>query len=340
MGAERYWYVAAESAEVSLRSVVAARILDHALVLFRDRQGDAVALRDRCLHRCGKLSSGRMIEAGRLACPYHGWVYDGSGRIVSIPAEGGADAAAARNLRVPSLRTCERDGYIYVCLKPDALTGEPFAYPWRSDRRFASVRLKNVFLNDVTNCVENFVDVPHTASVHPGIFRRAKGELIHADVTVKDGSVSVDYKGERRNLGTFAWLLNSRGLDINHRDCFLAPNVTHVRYEVGAFSFYITSQSTPVSTAETLVYTELAYDFGWLTPVAGAVVRRQGQRVIDQDRRVLADQMEVLKDRPAAFTHTAPDIIHKFIHEIRDAVLAGRDPRAVPERRAHVSFLV
>ena len=35
--------------------------------------------------------------------------------------------------------------------------------------------------------------------------------------------------GKRRNLGTFAWLLNPRGLDISHRDCFLAPNVTHVR---------------------------------------------------------------------------------------------------------------
>ena len=53
---------------------------DTALVLFRDRGGRAAALLDRCPHRLAPLSAGRVREDGRLACPYHGWSFDGEGR--------------------------------------------------------------------------------------------------------------------------------------------------------------------------------------------------------------------------------------------------------------------
>jgi nitrite reductase/ring-hydroxylating ferredoxin subunit len=57
------------------------------------RLGDAVyALGDTCTHRGGPLSQGR-LNGGRLACPWHGWMYDVRtgqclfpGRGASVPA--------------------------------------------------------------------------------------------------------------------------------------------------------------------------------------------------------------------------------------------------------------
>ena len=55
-------------------------LLGEAIVLFLDADGAPAALRDRCCHRTAKLSKG-WCEGGRLVCGYHGWNYDGTGRV-------------------------------------------------------------------------------------------------------------------------------------------------------------------------------------------------------------------------------------------------------------------
>ncbi len=78
------WYPVARSdalAEGQLRGV---RLLGEDLALWR-AGGQAFAWQDRCIHRGTRLSLGK-VEDGLLACPYHGWRYDGTGRCVRIPA--------------------------------------------------------------------------------------------------------------------------------------------------------------------------------------------------------------------------------------------------------------
>lgn len=67
-----------------------------AYALFRDATGRAAAVDDRCPHRFAPLSAGRVRADGRLACPYHGWNFDGSGagRSPSQPSLKGCDVAA------------------------------------------------------------------------------------------------------------------------------------------------------------------------------------------------------------------------------------------------------
>ncbi len=54
------------------------------LVLFRDSQGIASCLVDVCPHRGVKLSAGKVI-GDTLACPYHGFQFDGKGICHKIP---------------------------------------------------------------------------------------------------------------------------------------------------------------------------------------------------------------------------------------------------------------
>jgi phenylpropionate dioxygenase-like ring-hydroxylating dioxygenase large terminal subunit len=193
--------------------------------------------------------------------------------------------------------------------------------------------------------VENFVDVPHTAYVHPGVFRTPRAEPITAAITREKGEVRVEYFGERSNLGWFARVLNPRSRAVRHIDRFIAPNITHVRYEIGRSILLITSQAVPETATRTRVHTELAWRLGPLTPFAGPFVRVQGQRVIDQDKRVLRDQMDVLADRPTPanewpFIDTQADLIHAHIHALRAAIERGDDPAALPPERANIEFWV
>ncbi len=335
-----FWYVVAETEELQRNKVLGRQVLGRPLAVFRDAAGKAAVLEDRCIHRNAPLSCGA-VRGGGLQCSYHGWVYDRCGKVVDIPSLG-PDQGKIGTRSAPAFAVREQDGYVYARLSPEPLERfEPFKMPHAGEKGWKSVRVVNRFQNTVTNCAENFVDIPHTAFVHYGIFRKPAGERLEAGVERRGGSVLVTYRGERANLGTFSRLLNPSGGEIGHTDSFHMPNVTSVEYRFGPRrSFCITSQSVPVTDEETLVYTDLSYDYGIFNPVAGYFVRREGQKVIDQDIEILALQMKTIKRFGTKFTHTPADVIHVFIESIRTELAAGRDPRTLPDQKKEIEFWV
>lgn len=327
----RYWYVVAESAEVRPDAVLSRRVLDEALAVWRDPSGAAVVAVDRCLHRCSKLSSGQ-VHNGALICRYHGWVYGEAGRVTAQPSEG---PDAQPRLKARTFRSLEQDGYVYACLMPDAETpAAPILLP-RPAGCWKHIRLQNAFKNSVANCAENYIDVPHTTFVHSGVFRKPAAQPIDITLTRQGGMVRVDYHGETLNLGHFSWLLNSSGKTIAHTDHFFAPHTTSVHYHLpNGFSYYITSQSIPRGEMDTLVYTDISYNFGiWsdlFDPITRLIVRHQARTVIDQDISILNEQGEVIARHGEKFVNTTADSIHVEIHAIIAALSLGAplDPAA------------
>ncbi|MDH3219638.1 MAG: aromatic ring-hydroxylating dioxygenase subunit alpha [Gammaproteobacteria bacterium] len=336
-----YWYVVAESRELTCDSLLSRQVLDVWIACYRDAQGNAVIAEDRCLHRCARLSNGK-VRDGELTCGYHGWVYGEAGKVIAIPGEGGAAAATKRNLQAKAFSTREQDGYVYVCLQPGAQTpATAFVLPRPEASGWRHLRLQNRFRNSMVNCVENYIDVPHTAYVHHGVFRKPRQQQIQVSVSRSKGHVRVQYLGETMNLGSFAWFLNPKGGEIEHEDNFYAPNVTSVHYRLPrGYSYIITSQSVPVSDMETLVYTDISYYFGRWTALAGWITRRQAQTVINQDIDILNQQAEVIEKYGENFFTTAPDIIHSLTSEIITALQQGTTPAELPDQKKEVRFWV
>jgi len=80
------WWKVARSEEVTATKPLAVDIGDQPVVLWRDAQGLARALEDRCPHRRAPLSRGCVRDNGWIQCGYHGWSYDGeTGRLKDIP---------------------------------------------------------------------------------------------------------------------------------------------------------------------------------------------------------------------------------------------------------------
>ncbi len=335
-GFDDYWYVIAESEQLKTGSVLARCVLDENLVCFRSANGQPTVLQDRCLHRHAPLSGGS-VHNGLLSCPYHGWTYDGGGCVVSVPSMG---CSSNGKISQP-FPVIERDGYVYVRLKREgAAEIQPFNMPHYQQPGWHNLRLQNRFANNVSNCVENFIDIPHTAFVHRAIFRASRGERLSATVTRINGEVHVSYRNEQANLGSYRWFLNPRGQGIQHTDSFYAPNVTSVVYEIGTKRFIITSQSVPVAADETLVYTDLTYAFGKLNTLAAPFVRRHAQRIIDQDIEILAAQMKVIKKYGCDFSDTPADVIHRCVDSIREAIARGDDPRSLAPLTRDIEFTV
>jgi phenylpropionate dioxygenase-like ring-hydroxylating dioxygenase large terminal subunit len=83
--AHHTWYVAAWSHEVKDRPL-RRRLLGEELVLFRDARGEVKILAAECPHRGADLGAGR-IQGDVLACPFHGWCFDGEGRCTRVPSQ-------------------------------------------------------------------------------------------------------------------------------------------------------------------------------------------------------------------------------------------------------------
>src|SRR5262245_19285273 len=75
----RYWQPIVPTVQLEDDPVRKVRILGEDLVLFRDRGGHLGLIGPRCSHRAMHMEFGILEEVG-LRCPYHGWLFDGTGR--------------------------------------------------------------------------------------------------------------------------------------------------------------------------------------------------------------------------------------------------------------------
>ncbi|MGB3533209.1 MAG: aromatic ring-hydroxylating dioxygenase subunit alpha [Microcoleaceae cyanobacterium] len=332
-----FWYIVALSQQLKPGKVLSRTLLGEWLVIFRDPEGKPVALRDRCMHRNSPLSRGQ-VNTGQIQCPYHGWVYDRNGKVVSIPAEG--DNFKPLNCQAKSYQTREEDDYIYVKLS-DCNQFNPIKMSHYRQPGWETVRVINRFHNNITNCVENFINIPHTVTVHPGIFRTPKKQKLKMTVERKNGEVFVEYIQETNNLGWYTKFLNPKGLEIKHTDSFYMPNITKVEYNLGENrKLLITSQSIPETQDKTLVYTDVTYNYGIWNKIARPFIYWTAQHIINQDVKILNFQQEAIKKYGTDFVHTPSDIIYTFVNSIIHKIEQGEEPSQLKNQTVDVSFWV
>lgn len=72
------WYAAGWADEIGPEDLVGRTILNEPVLLFRQSDGTAKAIQDRCPHRFAPLHMGRHIGDG-VQCGYHGLEFDGQG---------------------------------------------------------------------------------------------------------------------------------------------------------------------------------------------------------------------------------------------------------------------
>ncbi|RJF96570.1 aromatic ring-hydroxylating dioxygenase subunit alpha [Noviherbaspirillum cavernae] len=157
------WYIAAWANEVS-DTPLARRILNEPVVLFRDKEGKAGALADRCCHRAAPLSLGQVTDAG-LQCGYHGLTFDCSGRCVAIPGQ----EKIPQKARVRSYPLVEKDEFLWIWMgeAEKADVSKILDYPYHNDYKkwphkhgLYQVKCNYMLL------VDNLMDLTHIGYIH------------------------------------------------------------------------------------------------------------------------------------------------------------------------------
>jgi phenylpropionate dioxygenase-like ring-hydroxylating dioxygenase large terminal subunit len=161
------WYVAGWARELIPGKLLARRLLDHSIVMFRDSKGKPHALADRCAHRFAPLSRGKLCDGGEsVECPYHGLRYGVGGVCIHNPHGGGAIPKAAA---VKAFPLVEHQNALWIWMgDPDKtdrtripqfefLEGENWAVAVDSMMIDANYEVES----------DNILDLSHTEYLHP-----------------------------------------------------------------------------------------------------------------------------------------------------------------------------
>ena len=158
------WYLGAWSDEVADGGHLARTIMNQPLVFFRGPDGKAAALEDRCCHRGAPLTHGNVVETG-IECGYHGLIFDGSGKCVSIP---GADKIPPQTM-VRSYPVVERQEFIWIWMGDAARADESkiIDYPHHDDHaKWPHCKQWLPIKSNYMMMIDNLMDLTHLAYVH------------------------------------------------------------------------------------------------------------------------------------------------------------------------------
>ena len=139
-------------------------ILNEPVVMYRKRDGSAVALEDRCAHRQAPLSKGQ-VRGDNIQCPYHGMRYGPDGKCVLIPSQDSVPDTA----RVKAYPVVERHKWIWIWIGDPALADPDLIedFHWRDDPGWQSKGELLPLKANYRLLVENLCDLTHVPFIHP-----------------------------------------------------------------------------------------------------------------------------------------------------------------------------
>ncbi len=166
----RGWHIVLFSQELAVGDVKPLSYFEQDMVIFRGESGAVAVLDAYCPHLGAHLASDGGRPCGdTIACPFHGWRFDGSGTCVEIPYANKIPDKAVNALK--SWPVLEKNGFIAVWYDPEDNPPEdylPTIEQWGPDGwgdwNFHRSRIKA----KPCDVIENVVDVAHFAHVHGG----------------------------------------------------------------------------------------------------------------------------------------------------------------------------
>jgi len=160
---DNQWFVIASTDEVT-DAPLARTVCDQEIVLFRQADGDIVALADRCPHRGYPLSLGT-VEDGQLQCGYHGLTFDGCGTCVWAPNQTHIPSKA----NVVSYQLHVTGPWIWVWIGDQEPTQDTLPQvPWMDQEGWKVLHGMEPLPARYGLLVDNLMDLSHETFLHAG----------------------------------------------------------------------------------------------------------------------------------------------------------------------------
>jgi phenylpropionate dioxygenase-like ring-hydroxylating dioxygenase large terminal subunit len=280
------WYVILESRELGNRKPLKIRRLNENLALWRDQDGKVCCIADQCCHRGASLSCGK-IDGGKLQCPFHGFVFNSDGKVLTIPANG-KNKIVPETMRVKAYSTYEAYGFIWMWWgDDDKRTAEPFFF--KELGTFSYSGFRDHWKVHYSRAVENQLDVVHLPFVHKTTIGRGNKTLVNGPVVVRENELLTFYVNNVTDDGKTLPLKPDEITEYKHLFSlqFHYPNIWQnlISDKIRAFAAFV-----PVDEENTIIYIRyyqkliripvLKQLFNYIGKLSSIIILRQDKRVV------------------------------------------------------------
>ena len=269
------WYPLARSQDLPVGSLLAVRLLETDLLLWRDASERVHAWEDRCPHRSVRLSIGQVVD-DQIICAYHGLAFDATGQCVYVPAY--PDYIPPKQACVRTYTVQEKYDLIYGSLgKP--IDNIPEFQEW-TDPSFRLCLCGPYYAETGgLRAIENFLDVSHFPFVHPG----SLGDP--SKTTLEDYEALIDEQG--------VWLRDVRVWQPDPDGCGQGSYVTYNYWAYHPLTAYLKKETaegnclsilfhvTPVSETESIGWMWIGMNYAY--DLAEEEVRGFQDKLIRED---------------------------------------------------------
>lgn len=285
------WYAVLDAREVRRNKITGVTRFGEKLIFWRDERGVIGCIADKCCHRGASLSIGKMCD-GRVECPFHGFRYDVSGRVVMIPANGKM-APVPDNFKVKSYTAKEAYGFIWVWYgePSDNLPGIPFFEELSEGFSYGS--MAESWGVHYTRSIENQLDVVHLPFVHGNTIGRGNKTLVNGPVVKWNGNRMTFYVKDEVDNGQTPQKPNE--IKDYEKLFSLQLQMPNIWQNIISDNQRVMAAFAPVDDENTMIYLRFYQRFVRV-PLVRQLVNLVGGKVMNkvilhQDRRVVITEL-------------------------------------------------
>ena len=188
------WLLAARSSQVAgPGDWISFESHGETVVITRQPDGGLAAFHNVCRHRGPSfVTEWQGCGARKFTCPYHGWMYDTTGKVIGVPEKVDFDQEQLRDLRAKPVAVDEWGGWVWVNLAgPDAAMPLTEWIGQDITLDLGQYKMEDMTLLEVLEwdvpvsykaIVDGFNEIYHTASLHhvgPAWTKSAKDTTFH-----------------------------------------------------------------------------------------------------------------------------------------------------------------
>lgn len=283
------WIAVLSSNEVKRGRPIGVKRLNMNLVFWRDRSGGVHALLDDCPHRRAKLSLGKVVD-DNIQCPYHGFEFDGSGKVVKVPALG-KSSKPPEYIRAFSIPVYEAHDIIWIWYGSGVRSEKPRFFD-DLDGLSAYSEYSETWSVSLPRAVENQLDVFHLPYVHYNTIGRGGRTLVHGPlVKIVDDYSFIVYPFNEVDRGQRPLRSNEINIAmLKNYLWFIYPNLweNYISKNMRIVAFF-----APVDSNNTKIYIRLymkATGVKALDMLITKLIMPLNIYILHQDRRVVLTQ--------------------------------------------------
>ncbi len=287
------WYGILDAKEIKGNNPIGVTRLGMKLVLWRSEDRGLHCIYDKCCHRGASLSAGEVLH-DTVRCPFHGFAYDASGKVVLIPANGSA-APVPERYHVQAFKVIEQ--YDFIWLWNGDFTDDAPEIPFFPYLRqgFSYGGFAETWPVHYTRAIENQLDVVHLPFVHTNSIGRGNKTLVNGPVVLWEDNCMTFYVDNVTDDGVTRPLQASEieNYELLFHLQFQMPNLWQ---NIISDKIRIVAVFAPVDDSHTRIYLRFYQKFmnvPGLKQMVNYFSNFSNKYILHQDRRVVLTQLPI-----------------------------------------------